>query len=114
MTYEPARLRPLQVGLLVGMALLMGGCRARRPICADCGTVMIAATGEPSSLIPPLVNETVARDISDQIYERLAYLEPGSSPIDPSAYHPGLAERWERVDGVSIFGRRRDGRTAAR
>ena len=42
----------------------------------QCSTVVIAATGEPSTLIPPLVSETVARDISDQIYERLAYLSP--------------------------------------
>jgi peptide/nickel transport system substrate-binding protein len=47
------------------------------------------------------VSETVARDISDQIYERLAYLSPGSSPVDQSAYRPGLAERWERIDSLN-------------
>lgn len=87
-------------GLLL-MVGLLPGCRERRPICSDCGTVVIAATGEPSSLIPPLVNETVARDISDQIYERLAYLEPGASPIEPNAYQPGLAEQWERIDSLT-------------
>ncbi|MFL5473235.1 MAG: ABC transporter substrate-binding protein [Gemmatimonadales bacterium] len=63
--------------------------------------MVVAATGEPSTLIPPLVSETVARDISDQIYERLAYLSAGASPIDQSAYQPGLAERWERIDSLS-------------
>jgi peptide/nickel transport system substrate-binding protein len=47
------------------------------------------------------VYETVARDISDQVFERLAYLAPGGSPIDPRAYRPGLAQRWERLDPVT-------------
>jgi peptide/nickel transport system substrate-binding protein len=63
--------------------------------------VVIAAIGEPSSLVPPLVFETVGRDISDQVFERLANLESGASPIDPEAYHPGLARRWERVDSLT-------------
>ena len=83
------------------VVLLIGGCRERPSTCPDCGTVVIAATGEPSTLIPPLVSETVARDISDQIYERLAYLSPRGSPIDQNAFRPGLAERWERVDSLT-------------
>jgi peptide/nickel transport system substrate-binding protein len=46
------------------------------------------------------VVESVARDIGDQIYERLAALAPGASPIDSSAFRPALASRWERVDSV--------------
>jgi len=76
-------------------------CTEQKALCADCGTAVIAATGEPSTLIPPLVSETVARDVSDQIYERLAYLSPGASPVDAGAYRPGLAERWERVDSLT-------------
>ena len=87
------------------LVLWLGGwlasCAERRKDCPQCSTVVIAATGEPSTLIPPLVSETVARDISDQIYERLAYLSPGSSPVDQSAYRPGLAERWERIDSLN-------------
>jgi peptide/nickel transport system substrate-binding protein len=64
--------------------------------------VVISATGEPSTLVPPLVSETVARDISDQIYERLASLAPGAAPIDPQGYRPGLAERWERLDSLTL------------
>jgi peptide/nickel transport system substrate-binding protein len=63
--------------------------------------LVIAATGEPSQLLPPLAVETVARDIGDQMYERLADLAPGGAPIDTGAYRPGLAARWERVDSVS-------------
>ncbi len=77
------------------------GCADPEPPCPKCDTVVIAAISEPSILIPPLIYETVGRDVSDQIYERLAYLKPGSSPIDEEAYRPGLAEKWERVDSLT-------------
>ncbi|HYC30955.1 MAG TPA: peptide ABC transporter substrate-binding protein [Gemmatimonadales bacterium] len=79
---------------------LLAACTGREP-CTTCDTITIAAVGEPGSLLPPLVQETVGRDISDQIYERLADLRPGGSPLDPAAYRPVLAERWERADSLA-------------
>jgi peptide/nickel transport system substrate-binding protein len=83
------------------MLVLLLGCSPRRTGCDDCGTVVVAATGEPSSLVPPLIYETVGRDIGDQVFERLADLGAGGSPLDPSAYRPRLAERWEQIDSLS-------------
>ena len=82
-------------------ALLTLSC-ARRPVgCgARCGTVVIAATSEPASVLPPLAVESVARDIGDFVYERLATLAPGGAPVDPAQFRPGLAVRWERVDST--------------
>lgn len=88
-------------GWHVSVLLLLAACQDRQASCPECGTVVIAATGEPSSLVPPLVYETVGRDIGDQIYERLAYLEPRASPIDVKSFRPGLAERWERIDSLN-------------
>jgi peptide/nickel transport system substrate-binding protein len=88
-------------GYAVLGVLFLGSCRERARTCADCGTVVIAAVSEPSTLIPPLVSETVGRDIGDQVYERLAYLEPGASPVDSTAFRPGLAKKWERIDPLS-------------
>jgi peptide/nickel transport system substrate-binding protein len=85
----------------LALSLFLAACREQASSCPECGTAVIAATGEPSTLIPPLVSETVARDISDQIYERLAYLSPGGSPVDEGAYRSGLAEKWDRVDSLS-------------
>jgi peptide/nickel transport system substrate-binding protein len=85
------------------------GCRAHPSQCDDCGTVVVAAVSEPPSLVPPLVVETVGRDISDQIFERLAVLNPGAAPIDPAAYRPGLADKWERVDSLTWRFRLRPG-----
>ncbi len=82
-------------------AMLLGGCRSKAP-CVNCDTVVIAATGEPSALLPPLVGETVGRDISDQVFERLADLEPGKAPLDSSGYEPRLAKSWERVDSLTL------------
>jgi peptide/nickel transport system substrate-binding protein len=71
-----------------------GGCR-------NCGYAVVAAVGEPSTIMPALVQETVGRDISDQIYEKLANLSPGKPPIDSLAYVPALAQRWTRVDSLT-------------
>jgi peptide/nickel transport system substrate-binding protein len=81
--------------------VLLFGCADHETSCSDCGTIVVAATGEPASLVPPLVTETVGRDIDDQIFERLAVLAPGAAPIDPSAYRPGLADKWERLDSLT-------------
>ena len=91
--------RPAPASAMLVLLLLLA-CNERRTDCRDCGTVVVAATGEPSSLVPPLVFETVGRDIGDQVFERLANLGSGSSPLETSAYRPGLAQGWERIDSL--------------
>src|SRR5262245_35595102 len=86
--------RPPLFRLLVLLLALAAGCGRRRD-CPRCETLVIAATGEPAALLPPLVGETVGRDVSDLIFERLAELPGGASPLDSSAYRPALAQRWE-------------------
>lgn len=84
------------------LLLVAAGCgRERATDCAECGSVVIAATGEPSSLLPPLVYETVGRDVTDLIFERLAVLRHEAAPIDPAGYRSVLADRWERVDSLT-------------
>ena len=63
--------------------------------------LVIAAVREPAAIFPPLVGETVGRDIGDQIWERLADLAPGGAPTDTTAYRPRLAAAWERVDSLT-------------
>jgi peptide/nickel transport system substrate-binding protein len=85
------------------------GCGRERGDCPTCDTVAIAAISEPATILPPLVDESVGRDIGDQIFERLAVLAPGGAPIDTSAYRPALAARWERRDSLSWRFRLRPG-----
>ena len=103
------QLPPWRISLLIPSLLLSLGCNEGGDTCSNCGTVVVAAVSEPSSLLPPLVYETVGRDITDQVFERLAYLAPGASTIDLKAYRPGLAERWERVDSLAWRFRLRPG-----
>jgi len=88
--------RPLGLAIL----LFATGC-GRGKECTTCGTVTVVAVGEPSNLLPPLAYETVARDIGDLVYERLADLIPGRPTIDEGAYTPALAAKWERVDSLT-------------
>jgi peptide/nickel transport system substrate-binding protein len=82
------------------MLLALAACGDKAP-CARCDTLVIASVNEPSTLLPPLVRESVGRDISDQVFERLADFRTGASPLDEKAYRPALAERWEQVDSLS-------------
>lgn len=91
---------PLSAPLRIGFLLFAIAC-GRGSECTTCGTVVVVAVGEPSSLFPPLAYETVARDIGDLVYERLADLVPGRATIDEGAYTPALATSWERVDSLT-------------
>ena len=86
----------------LAVALVAACARESATACDECGTIVIAAAGEPSSLFPPLVYETVGRDVTDQVFERLAELAPSAAPIDPAGYRPALADRWERVDSLTL------------
>jgi peptide/nickel transport system substrate-binding protein len=68
---------------------------------APAGAVAVAVVGEPEAILPPLAYETVARDIGDLVYERLATLDPAGAPVDTAAYRPALAVRWERLDSLT-------------
>ena len=91
--------------------LLLLACERAKETCTACGTAVIAAVGEPTTILPPLVYETVGRDIGDLIFERLADLEAGGSPVDTGAFIPRLASRWETLDSLTWrFHLRRDAR----
>ncbi len=81
--------------------LLLAGC-GDRPECPSCGTVVVASVQEPTAILPPLVTESVGRDIGDLVWERLADLVPGGAPMDEAAFRPRLASRWERLDSLTL------------
>lgn len=83
------------------LAVVLAGCSGSDAPCPRCDTIVIAAS-EPPAVLPPLAVETVGRDIGDHVFERLANLAPGGAPIDTTAYLPGIAERWDRADSLTL------------
>ncbi|HKW39781.1 MAG TPA: ABC transporter substrate-binding protein [Gemmatimonadales bacterium] len=80
---------------LAGLALV-GGC-ARKPTCTGeyCGTLVIATAGEPDILLPPVSEVAPTRDVTDQLFLKLADLGPSGNTIGDEDFQPELVERWE-------------------
>ena len=62
---------------------------------AYCGTLVMAAIGEPPTLLPSSTNEIVARDIDEQLFLKLADVGMSINTIGDEDFQPLLAERWE-------------------
>ena len=76
--------------------LIAAGCgRAEAPRDAAAGgTLVIAASGEPSSLVPPLVATLPDKQVTDQVFEPLAAPGPGLNTLGDAEFTPRLATRW--------------------
>ena len=84
---------------LITLATLAGltvaaGCQ-RRPGCAGeyCGTVVIASAGEPDILLPPVSEFAPTRDVTDQLFLKLADLGTSGNTIGDEDFQPQLAGR---------------------
>src|SRR5438034_6779641 len=76
--------------------ILVAGCE--RPVgCTgeDCGTIVIASGGEPDILLPPVSEFAITRDVTDQLFLKLADLGLSGNTIGDEDFQPQLAERWE-------------------
>ncbi|TLY53630.1 MAG: hypothetical protein E6K55_07610, partial [Gemmatimonadetes bacterium] len=88
-------LRPTTLAALAGLALL-GGCERRRGCTGEyCGTMVIAATGEPDILLPPVSEFATTRDVTEPIFLKLADLGLSGNTVGDEDFQPQLAQRWE-------------------
>lgn len=91
---------------IVGAAIVAAGTAgcAPRAVCRGeyCGTLVIAAPGEPSALLPPVSDDELDRDIYDQVFLKLADLGPAGSTVGDTGFVPQLADRWEWRDSLSL------------
>lgn len=67
-----------------------GGCRGEY-----CGTLVFASPSEPDLLLPPSTVSAVGRDVSDQIFLKLADMGMALNTVGDSGFEPQLAQRWE-------------------
>ena len=100
----PGPLRSL--GRLAAAAALLAwaaGCERPRGCAGDyCGTLVFVAGGDPDILLPPVTEQTTARDIHDQIFLKLADLREATNTAGDEGFEPQLAQRWEWEDSLTL------------
>jgi peptide/nickel transport system substrate-binding protein len=92
--------RPI-AGLALALLAACGGDRA----CPNgrCGTIVFAATAEPVTLLPPLAEQAVERDIHDQIFLKLADIGAEGNTVGDAGFEPQLANRWSWRDSLTLL-----------
>src|SRR6266508_168137 len=102
MTTQPRFPRP---AIALFLAVLAAASCTRRGGCTGeyCGTLVIAGTSsDVATLLPPVSDAAIDRDVFDQIFLRLADLAPGGSTIGEAGFVPQLANRWEWTDPLTL------------
>lgn len=90
----------MAAGLLVGS---LSACTTRGGCSGDhCGALVIAALGEPDILLPPITRLATARDVSDQLFLKLADVGVSANTIGDGDFVPQLAARWDWTDSVTL------------
>jgi peptide/nickel transport system substrate-binding protein len=90
------RTRPwLLVAVLLAASACAGGESPRRESTAEVGgTLVIAAAGEPGSLVPPLAIALPDKQVVEQVFEPLAAPGPQLNTLGDAGFTPRLATRW--------------------
>lgn len=84
--------------LFAALALASGAAACeRRPSCSGdyCGTLVIAAAGEPDILLPSISELASTRDVTDQLFLKLADIGMSENTVGDEDFQPLLAQRWE-------------------
>jgi peptide/nickel transport system substrate-binding protein len=93
------RFLSLSRGALAGFGFffalaLFSGCAGRDSTTGG-GTIIIGSGQDPKSLFPPAAANIVAREIYEQLFQRLADRGPALNTLGDSGFVPRLAQRWE-------------------
>ncbi|PYP58198.1 MAG: hypothetical protein DMD44_08395 [Gemmatimonadetes bacterium] len=87
--------RRLTAAALAGL-LLVAACARKGGCTGDyCGTLVIATGGEPDVLLPVVSDRAITRDVTDQLFLKLADLGLSGNTVGDEDFQPLLAERWE-------------------
>ena len=83
------------VMVIVATLLLACSCAPRGGCTGDyCGTLVFAAPGEPSTLLPLVTDEALDRDIFDQLFLKLADIGPDANTVGDQGFERQLAADW--------------------
>src|SRR5216110_1515611 len=81
----------------------LAGCEPRGGCRGDyCGALVIAAPGEPDILLPPITLLAIGRDVTDQLFLKLADVGMSSNTVGDDDFVPQLAARWDWTDTVTL------------
>jgi peptide/nickel transport system substrate-binding protein len=109
MTVSPSHSAPrARWAPLALAALALSACKDVVPTTAGPndigGTMVVATTGEPGTLMPLLISQNLERQVTDLLFDRLADIGDGLNTIGDKGFRPQLAERWEwGKDSLSII-----------
>lgn len=94
----------MRAWLCVSALLLpLAACEPRGGCSGDyCGTLVFVTGGEPDLLLPPVTEQSAARDIYDQIFLKLADLGLSTNTVGDRDFEPLLAARWEWDDPLTL------------
>jgi peptide/nickel transport system substrate-binding protein len=67
------------------------------------GTMVVTSAADADFLLPPLVTQITGRQVTDQLFDRLADIGDDLNAVGDAGFRPRLADRWEwAADSMSI------------
>lgn len=89
--------------VLPAIFVALAGCSSRGGCTTEyCGTVVFAAIGEPTTLLPAVTTAAIERDVFDQIFLKLAEIGRDGGTFGDSGFTPELARSWEWTDPLTL------------
>ncbi len=89
--------------LATSMACDSGETGAGRRTTSHGGTLVITASGDPETLLPPLASTVPSRIIGDLVYDHLAEVGDSMNTVGDTGFQPRLARSWTWApDSLSI------------
>lgn len=91
--------------LLTLAPVLLAGCARESPAPARAGggTLVIATPGDADVLLPPVTATQLGVHVADLLFPKLAHLRLDLNTVDDAGFAPALAERWERLDSLTLL-----------
>jgi peptide/nickel transport system substrate-binding protein len=104
MPTHPVNRFPFGALMLSLAALATAGACARRGNCRGdyCGTLVLPGIGQAATLFPVVSQNSLERDIFDQIFLKLAEIGSDENTLGDGGFEPQLARSWEWADPRTI------------